>query len=410
MPIVAQRRSSTFNGNERRLILGMSLLAGIRALGVSMIMPVLSFYATNLPGTTAPLAGIAMGIFAISQMLFQIPMGYLSDHLGRKTTTIIGSFICLLGTILCGLAGNIYFLIFARAVAGAGAVSGVAMTWITEGVNKKCRNKSMAYMGMGIGMAVIIGFPLSWFITSIRPANYVFYFCAFFLILALAYTFRFVEDKNHHHRDANEIHSFDKTIKTFKYLLRNGNFLRLSAVGFSINVCFAGVFYIMPILILGQTQLGSMWKIFAPTAVIGTVLMFYFAHQADKNGSVQTVLTGLAFEFTGVLIPLLSHSVFFLIPALIIFYSGHCILSATLPVAISHFPAQKFKGTVMSIFMSVQFLGMGFGGIVSGFILKFSSNGLFGFLCIIIFCAMAAMTGYKVVTMEDPASSSKQFC
>ena len=315
-----------------------------------------------------------------------------------------------MGTILCGLAGNIYFLIFARSVAGAGAVSGVAMAWITEGVNKKCRNKSMAYMGTGIGIAVIIGFPLSWFITSIWPARYVFYFCAFFLILALAYTFRFVEDKSHHHREANQIHSFDETIKTFKYLLRNSNFLRLSAVGFSINVCFAGVFYIMPILILGQTQLGSMWKIFAPTALIGTALMFYFARQADKNGSVQTVLIGLAFEFTGVLIPLLSHSVFFLIPALIIFYSGHCILSATLPVAISHFPVQKFKGTVMSIFMSVQFLGMGMGGIVSGFILKFSSNGLFGFLCIIIFCAMAAMTGYKVLTIEDHTNSSKQFC
>jgi MFS family permease len=399
MSILVQNQTSTFNGIEQRLILGMSLLAGIRTLGVSMIMPVFSFYANSLTGTTEPLVGIAMGIFAISQMLFQIPMGYLSDHMGRKTATIIGSFIYLLGTILCGLAGNIYFLIFARSIAGAGAVSGVAMTWITEGVNKKCRNKSMAYIGMGIGTAAVIGFPLSWFITSIQPANYVFYVCACFLLLALAYTFIFMEDENH--KEVHRIHTYEEIIKIFKDLLHNRDFLRLSIVGFSINVCFAGVFYIMPILIVGQTQLGSMWKIFAPTALIGTVLMFYFAHKADKKGSLQTVLIGLAFEFTGVLIPLLSHSVYFLMPALIIFYSGHCILSTTLPVAISHFPLQRAKGTVMSIFTSAQFLGMGIGGIISGFILKLSSNCLFGFLCVIILCSLTAMAGYKNFNKQE---------
>lgn len=379
----------------------MSLLACIRTLGVSMIMPVFSFYATSQPGATEQWVGIALGIFAISQMLFQIPMGYLSDHLGRKTTTIIGSFIYLLGTILCGLAGNIYFLIFARSIAGAGAVSGVAMTWMTESVNKKCRNKSMAYMGTGIGMAVIIGFPLSWFITSLRPPNYVFFICALFLILAIVYTLIFMEDESRTYKAANQIHSFDETVQTFKYLLRNRNFLRLSAVGFGINFCFAGVFYIMPILILGQTQMESMWKIFAPIALIGTVLMFYFAHQADKNGSIRTVLIGLAFEFAGVLIPLLSQSVYFLIPALIIFYSGHCILAATIPVAVSDFPVQKFKGTVMSLFTSVQFLGMGLGGILSGFILKISSDCLFGFQCMIIFCSLTVMAGYKNTVTEN---------
>jgi MFS family permease len=409
MPILEQSQGRTFNGVEQRLILGMSLLAGIRALGVSMIMPVFSFYALSLSGATEQWVGIAMGIFAISQMFFQIPMGYLSDHLGRKTTTIIGSLIYLLGTFLCGLAGNIYFLILARSIAGAGAVTGVAMTWMTESVNKKSRNKSMAYMGTGIGMAVIIGFPLSWFITSLRPANYVFYVCAFFLILALVYTIVFMEDGNHRHREANQTYNFDETVKIFKYLIRNGNFLRLSVVGFGTNVCFAGVFYIMPILILGQTQLGSMWKIFAPTALIGTVLMFYFARRADRNGSVQTVLIGLAFEFSGVLIPLWLHSIYFLIPALIVFYAGHCILASTLPVVVSDFPVQKFKGTVMSIFTSAQFLGMGLGSIVSGFILKFSSNGLFGFLSIMILCSLTAMMGYKSAANKGHENGDDQF-
>ena len=208
-------------------------------------------------------------------------------------------------------------------------------------------------------------------------------------------------------RKANQIYSFEETYKIFKSLLRNDNFIRLSAVGFGTNACFAGVFYIMPILILGQTQLGSMWKIFAPTALIGTILMFYFAYRADRNGLVRTVLIGLAFEFSGVFIPLWSQSIYSLIPALMIFYAGHCILASTLPVVVADFPVQKFKGTVMSIFTSAQFLGMGLGGIVSGFILKFSSNSLFGFLSIMILCSLMAMIGYKTATDKGHTDGDK---
>ena len=54
-----------FNTNERRLITGISLVMGIRMLGISMIIPVFSIFATELPGSTGPLAGLAVGIFGV---------------------------------------------------------------------------------------------------------------------------------------------------------------------------------------------------------------------------------------------------------------------------------------------------------------------------------------------------------
>ena len=50
-----------FNTNERRLITGISLVMGIRMLGISMIIPVFSIFATELPGSTGPLGPTTTG-------------------------------------------------------------------------------------------------------------------------------------------------------------------------------------------------------------------------------------------------------------------------------------------------------------------------------------------------------------
>jgi MFS family permease len=384
---------SRFNKDERRLIFGMSLMTGIRTLGVSMMMSVFSYYAIHLHGATEQMVGVAIGIFGISQALFQIPMGRLSDRWGRKYITILGSMIFMLGTILCGLSRDVYTLAAARFIAGAGAVAGVTMTWITDGVNEQWRNSAVAYLGMFIGIAVILGFPLSWVITDIYGAAFVFYVCAFFLLIAIIYILLCLKEETIGRKLYNEEHAGIR--KIMRELTGNRDLFRLCMIGFIGNVCLAGMFYIMPLLIVKEIHLNSMWQVFAPTAIVGTSIMFYFAKKADKQGSARIIYTGLGFELIGVIIPVTSHSIYFLAASLIIFYSGHCILSSTLPVAVSRHPKEGVKGTVMSIFTSFQFLGMGFGGIVSGFILRASSSYLFGFLIVLIISAHIIMIGYK---------------
>ena len=109
----------------------MGLLMGIRMLGVSMIIPVFSIFATGIGGSTHELAGVAVGIYGISQTIFQIPLGRLSDRWGRKQATLLGLAIFFIGTVLSGLSTNIYHLIVSRFIAGAGAVSGITMAWLT---------------------------------------------------------------------------------------------------------------------------------------------------------------------------------------------------------------------------------------------------------------------------------------
>ncbi len=150
-----------FNSTERRLIAGISLVMGIRMLGISMIIPVFSIFATELPGSTGALAGLAVGIFGIIQILLQVPIGKLSDRWGRKQVTLAGLVIYFVGSVLSGLAQNVHHLIAARLLSGAGAIQGVTMAWLTDGISIHRRNTALSYVGISMGLAVIFGFTLS---------------------------------------------------------------------------------------------------------------------------------------------------------------------------------------------------------------------------------------------------------
>jgi len=67
-------------------VLPLSLIVALRFFGLFIVLSVLSQYALGMPGGTATLAGMAVGGYALTQALLQVPYGVLSDKIGRKKT------------------------------------------------------------------------------------------------------------------------------------------------------------------------------------------------------------------------------------------------------------------------------------------------------------------------------------
>jgi len=67
-------------------VLPLSLIIALRFFGLFIVLSVLSGYAKDLPGGSAFLAGIALGGYALTQAVLQVPFGVLSDRIGRKKT------------------------------------------------------------------------------------------------------------------------------------------------------------------------------------------------------------------------------------------------------------------------------------------------------------------------------------
>ena len=65
---------------EKSAIAALASIMCIRMLGLFMILPVFSVYAEKIPGATATLIGITLGIYGLTQACLQIPFGMLSDY------------------------------------------------------------------------------------------------------------------------------------------------------------------------------------------------------------------------------------------------------------------------------------------------------------------------------------------
>ncbi len=381
----------SFNKDEKRIISQISLILAIRQLGVSMIIPFLSIYTMSMIDSTKTLAGLAFGIFGVSQTIVQIPIGKLSDKWGRKQTTILGLTIFCIGTILSGFSYNIFQLIFARLLTGAGAVRGVIMAWLTDGIHKSKRNSALSFVGIAIGAGVTIGFIVNSIIAGKIGMHYLFYICAGLIFIVIIYTSFCLN--NFHDRDAYNI-DFKK--KDIAIILKNHDLLRINLLGFIESLCFASTFFILPILINEKMDIISMVKINAPMGIIGTCFMFFFARRADKNGLIGTVPIALLFAFIGTIIPIIFNNIFSFAASIIMIYSAHCIMAPLLPAAVSKYPNTQLKGTAMGVFITFQAIGSSLGGLISGKMLEdFDYRYSFVLLTISFVIALIITIGYK---------------
>src|SRR5699024_12715152 len=94
--------------------------------GLFLIMPVFTAYAMRLPGATAFLVGLAIGVYGFAQALLQVPVGLASDRIGRHLTITIGLGVFFLGSVVAALSTGIVGIIIGRVLQGMGAVSGAS--------------------------------------------------------------------------------------------------------------------------------------------------------------------------------------------------------------------------------------------------------------------------------------------
>ena len=78
-------------------------LAGViafRMLGLFMILPVFMLLAADMPGFSPAKAGLAVGIYGLTQALLQQPFGKLSDRFGRRPVMLVGLALTLQGAAI----------------------------------------------------------------------------------------------------------------------------------------------------------------------------------------------------------------------------------------------------------------------------------------------------------------------
>ena len=151
-----------FTSSQRRILLALATTVGLRMLGLFLVLPVFTLYGLQFTQSRF-LVGFAFGCYGLTMAILQIPLGRLSDRIGRRKVLILGMALFSIGSFLCAVPEwfpppvRIGVLIAGRLVQGGGAIISVAFAAVADIFEPERRSTAMAVLGIPIGTAFIIG-------------------------------------------------------------------------------------------------------------------------------------------------------------------------------------------------------------------------------------------------------------
>ncbi|MFT8391475.1 MAG: MFS transporter [Sporolactobacillus sp.] len=133
------------------------LLVGSATFIVSPLLPAImaSLHRSEAGG------GLLVSTYAACYVIFIFILVPISDRVSRKLLLVTGMIVFAVGLLFCGLAGTFMALLFARAVAGAGAaiISPSIWAYIGDAFSPERRSRVTALVASALSIGLIFGVP-----------------------------------------------------------------------------------------------------------------------------------------------------------------------------------------------------------------------------------------------------------
>jgi predicted MFS family arabinose efflux permease len=383
---------------ERRAALGLAGIFATRMLGLFMVLPVFTLYADDYPDFSPMLAGLAIGAYGLSQAVLQIPLGVLSDRLGRKPVIAGGLLVFALGAVWSALAGSLLGVLIGRAIQGAGAISGPVLALAADLTREEHRTKVMAVIGTSIGLSFALALVLGPVIGHAFGLAGVFWATAGLALAALLVLQVYVPAprETRVHRDAEVVPG------QLRAVLRDRELLRLDAGILLLHFVMTAVFVALPLLLRDGVGIAGErhWQVYLGVLALSVVLMVPFVILAERYRRMKAVFLGAilvaGLAQLGMLLP--APTELRVLALLVVYFAAFNILEASLPSLVSKFAPATSKGSAMGVYSTAQFLGAFLGGTAGGWML-----GHGGPQAVLATCAGAlALWALLAATMRSP--------
>ena len=375
-------------------VLPLSLIIALRFFGLFLVLPVISVYAMNLEGATPTLIGIVIGGYALTQMLFQIPFGVMSDKFGRKGTIIFGLLIFAIGSIICALSTDIYTLIFGRLLQGAGSIGAVVTAMISDLVKEQQRPKAMAVMGSSIAFAFAISMIAGPTIGAAFGVESLFYITLFLALASIFVLMKFVPNP------PQITHTYKEKAKLGE-ILGNPNLIKMNITNFLQKGLMTFAFMIIPMTLIKNFdwQMAELWKVYLPAMIFGIIAMAPAAILAEKKGKFKEILIiGIILFAISYLVIGFSSSATVFVIGVVIFFIGFNMHEPIMQSLAAKFAKVHQRGLVLGIFTSAGYVGTFLGGLLGGaFYESASMNTL-----VIVIAVVCILWAILIITMPNP--------
>ncbi len=350
---------------EKRAVGIVAIIAMLRMFGLFALLPVLSLYAAELEDATPLLVGLAVGAYGLTQAGLQIPLGALSDRIGRVPVIIGGLVVFATGSIVAATGDTIWEVITGRLLQGAGAISATLTALIADATRHEVRTRSMAFFGVGIGLSFMAALVVGPVIAAHFGVPALFWFAAALAVMAGLLLKGLPTDIERPEKPQSW-----NIVPAFR-----PDLLRLDLYVFLLHAILTASFVALPFLLANRLEMPvtDHWQMYIGAlfiSLLGTVPLII---SDERKGKPKTIRIAVALLFVGQLT--LSFASFDAVPvfiALVIFFAGFNFLEAGLPARLSLLADGDVRGASLGVFSSAQFFGAFVGGLIGG---RFLASG-----------------------------------
>ena len=344
---------------ERRAVATIALIVVLRMFGLFALLPVLSLYADGLDDATPILVGLAVGGYGLTQAALQIPLGALSDRIGRVPVIAGGLAVFALGSVLAGLSDSIYGVIAGRLLQGAGAISATLTALLADATREQVRTRSMAFFGIAFAVAFLLAMFAGPLFAGYFGVPALFALAAV-LAIAAALLLKVLPRGIERPAAAKR--------PPISAALRH-DLLRLDLYVFLLHAILTASFVALPFLF--RDRLGLVltdhWKMYVAALLVSLAGTVPLIIHDDRRGKTRTISIAILLLLAGELA--LTFTGFATLPvfvALALFFAGFNFLEAGLPARLSTLAEGAVRGASLGVFSSAQFLGAFAGGLIGG--------------------------------------------
>ena len=390
--------SERMSSGETRAASGLALVFAFRMLGMFMVLPVLATYGMDLAGATPALIGLAIGAYGLTQAIFQIPFGVISDRIGRRPVIYLGLIVFALGSVLAANSDSIWGVIAGRILQGAGAISAAVMALLSDLTREQHRTKAMAMIGMTIGLSFAVAMVVGPLLTRAFGLSGLFLATGAMALCGIVIVMFMVP------RSTGTLQHRESGVAKQALLptLRHPDLLRLDLGIFVLHAMLMSSFIALPLALVEKAGLPKEqhWWVYLTALLISFFAMIPFIIYGEKKRKMKRVLLGavVTLMLTELFFWKFGDSLRALVIGTVVFFTAFNLLEASLPSLISKVSPAGGKGTAMGVYSTSQFLGSALGGILGGWL--FQHGGLS-----VVFlggAGLAALWLAFAVTMREP--------
>ena len=373
-----------FSPLQRKILVVLASSVGLRMLGIFLVLPVFTLYGLQFTDSRF-LVGLAFGCYGLTMAILQIPLGRLSDRIGRRKVLVGGMAVFALGSFLCAIPDwfprsvQIYELMLGRLIQGSGAIVSTAFAAVADSVEAENRSFAMAALGIPIGVAFMVGVIGGPLLAGAVNTEFLFWLTG---VLGLGSVVLL-------RRTLPSVRTQNPPPAPLGVVLTRKPLPPLILAGFLINFFMSAFFFYFPLIVTGQhhLKLNHYYILLLPMLLVSGITTFLLSWLADR-GQARTIAAALFLSL------LLSASLLFrpelagfspqhltgVLIAGIFFFVGFTGLEPILPSLVSKSSPEGAYGTSLGVYNTLQFLGSFAGASVAGAVAGQPSGRILGTL------------------------------